>query len=384
MRVLYVVTGLNRGGAEIQLTRVLARQQGERAVFSLRNPGAQKEEIEKIGVPVYSGNASSLASGSWPFSLRATIRQFRPDIVCGWMYHGNLAATITVGKKKLPVIWNIRHSLHDWKSEKKMTRMVIWLGGLASSSPVCILYNSRSAAVQHEAIGYRAKSKVIPNGIDGDIFLPNDTNRSQMRARLRIEDHHFLLGVLGRAHQTKNHVNFLKAFARTARSFPNFRGVIAGHGVADEGGGLEKLVTSLGIGDKVSLLPEQSQPEKLYPALDFLVLPSWSESFPNVVGEAMSCEVPCLVTNVGAAAEIAGDTGLVVASGDIEVLAAGLQSLASLPSSQRIDLGKKARKRVLKNYDIAAVANRYNQLYERTIAAGVDQVNRTGHRDARG
>jgi glycosyltransferase involved in cell wall biosynthesis len=102
-------------------------------------------------------------------------------------------------------------------------------------------------------------------------------------------------------------------------------------------------------------------------AVDIYCLSSRAEGFPNVVAEAMSMQVPCVVTNVGDAALIVKDTGKVVAPADSVALADALIGMIDLPHEQRIFLGKRARKVIEDSYSIETVAQQYRNLYSSLI-----------------
>ncbi len=111
---------------------------------------------------------------------------------------------------------------------------------------------------------------------------------------------------------------------------------------------------------------------RLMASLDVLASSSsYGEAFPNVLGEAMACGVPCVVTDVGDSAEIVGETGRVVQSGDMAGLARHIQDLLSLPIEERARLGQQARTRVAANYEIGYVTRLYEEFYER-MAGGND------------
>lgn len=92
------------------------------------------------------------------------------------------------------------------------------------------------------------------------------------------------------------------------------------------------------------------------------------EAFPNVLGEAMACGVPCVVTDVGDSAYIVGETGRVVASGDMAGLAAALEELLALPPSEKAALGERARARVAEHFEIGGVVRQYEDFYESLLA----------------
>jgi glycosyltransferase involved in cell wall biosynthesis len=90
---------------------------------------------------------------------------------------------------------------------------------------------------------------------------------------------------------------------------------------------------------------------------------SSGEGFPNILGEAMSCGVPCVATRTGDSAEIIGDTGLTVEPRDPEALAAAWKKMLEMSPDARSELGERCRKRIVGNYDIGAVTARYEVLY---------------------
>ena len=82
-----------------------------------------------------------------------------------------------------------------------------------------------------------------------------------------------------------------------------------------------------------------------------------------MIGEAMACEVPCVVTDAGDSASIIGDTGLVVPLCDPEKLAEGLIKMIEMGKEQRQQLGMAARQRVFTYYRIEHIVNQYEDLY---------------------
>jgi glycosyltransferase involved in cell wall biosynthesis len=108
---------------------------------------------------------------------------------------------------------------------------------------------------------------------------------------------------------------------------------------------------------------------RIMAALDVLAsASSFGEAFPNVLGEAMACGVPCVVTDVGDSGEIVGDAGHVVGIGEMTDLAEKLLMVLRLPEVARAALGRRARTRVAENYEIGCVVRRYERFYERMLS----------------
>lgn len=366
MKVLHIITGLGQGGAERQLANLVSINPGEVFVFSLKVPGVMAEGIWRAGVPIYTGDVRRSVSPGWITRLRGAILELRPDLVMGWMYHGNLAASLTrwLGHRGV-IVWNVRHSVHDMSREKASTRWIIRSGAWLSGSPARIVYNSATAAKQHEGIGYPSDKRVIlPNGFDLERFKPDLEVRVTRRASFGIPPNRFLLGVLGRAHPMKNHLGWLKAFRMLVDQGLPVHCVMCGTGVADREGSVATAVWEMGLESNITLLPPTDSPESLYPALDLLVMPSlWGEGFPNVVGEAMSCGVSCVATDVGDSAFIVGDTGVIVAPRDTDVLANAIIGFLSKTPDERAALGTAARRRIEERYSLRRVVDQYANLY---------------------
>jgi hypothetical protein len=137
MRIAHIITDLDTGGAEVMLYKLLSSLHDEvlnSTVISLMGRGKITERIEALGVKVETLDLGQGERPSWQTikKLRQFMRAFNPDIVQGWMYHGNIAATVAVFlfdpmRRKAKLFWNVRQTLYDINSEKTQTRWLIVL-----------------------------------------------------------------------------------------------------------------------------------------------------------------------------------------------------------------------------------------------------------------
>jgi glycosyltransferase involved in cell wall biosynthesis len=375
IRVAHVITGLTMGGAEMSLYRMLSATTGSgvgAVVISMLDKGVLGPAIEALGVRVYEiGMRRGLPTPGAVRRLARALRSSRPDVVQGWMYHANVAASVVtrLARLNVPVLWNVRHALDDLASERRSTRRMIALSGKLSASPRQIVYNSLASAQQHEAHGFTAsKSIVIGNGFDLAQFAPNNGARRTVRTELAIGSEARVIAIVARDHPVKDHASFLRAAALVAVNDRDAVFVLAGRGVDEQNARLTALAAELGIGHRVRFLGERRDVAAIMAASDVVVSSSWTEAFPNVVGEAMACGVPCVVTDVGDSSWIVGDTGRVVAPRRPEALAAAVQGLLSLSPAERRQLGLAARKRVEREFGLGTVARRYEDLYRSVCA----------------
>ena len=147
------------------------------------------------------------------------------------------------------------------------------------------------------------------------------------------------------------------------RERPDVHFLLAGAGVEPSNRPILAVVIDAGLAGCCHALGRRGDVPRLMASLDVLASSSHGEAFPNVLGEAMACEVPCVVTDVGDCQEVVGDAGRVVAAGDMQGLATQILNVLRLPPAQRAALGRRARERVAAHYEIGDVVRRYEQFY---------------------
>ena len=156
----------------------------------------------------------------------------------------------------------------------------------------------------------------------------------------------------------------LEAFRTLALEDPRLHLICCGKHVTDENKELHPLVIKSDLADRVHLLGLREDIPAIMNAFDIFVFPSlFGESFPNVIGEAMACEVPCLVTDVGDCLEIVDRTGWVVPVNDPSALLSKMREVLSLPVEDYEHLGRFARQRVIEKYELKNVIRQYEELY---------------------
>jgi glycosyltransferase involved in cell wall biosynthesis len=375
MKIIYVTTGLDTGGAEIMLYNLLSRiNRGcfNPVVISLRDRGTVGDRIAALGVPVYALDLQQgipTASAIW--RLIRIVRQVKPDLVQGWMYHGNLAAQLVsiFCTQKPPVIWGVHCTIYSLALEKRLTATVIKLCSLLSKLPSKIVYVSQISRSQHEGLGYcEEKSYVISNGTDNLQFVPSSEARLSVRTELGLPEKSLLIGLICRYHPMKDHANFLQAAALLIKEYPDVNFLLVGKGVELENQILNEFIQKLGIVKQTHLLGERTDISRLTAALDIASSASaYGEGFPLIVGEAMSCGVPCVVTDVGDSGWIVDKTGRVVPPRNAQALANAWKELISLGSEGREALGKAAHARVSEHFSLDSIVAQYEKLYESVL-----------------
>jgi glycosyltransferase involved in cell wall biosynthesis len=358
-KILYVTAGLRGGGAEAMLTRLATATPGvadEIIVVSLLPAEAHVERLQAAGVTVVEldfDRAAGVARGL--VELARLIAARRPDIVQGWMYHGDLAALATLimsgRRKRTRLVWSIRCTALDLRHYGGFgLRLVVKACTLLSGWPDLVTANSVAGLKSHLALGYRPRrAEVVANGIDVDAFRPDPAARRAVRLDLGIPENAIVLAHVARVDAMKDHAAFLAAMAQ----LPDVSALLVGAGTEN-----------LPAAHNVIRLGRRQDVARLFAAADFVVSSSrFGEGFSNVLGEGMACGLPAIATDVGDAKFIVGDTGLVVPPEDPVALAAGIHTLAGESAAARAERGARARARIVENFALADAVERHVQLY---------------------
>jgi len=375
-RVAHVISSLGAGGAEMMLHKLIKATRAEglqHSVCSLIDGGHVSSMIEAEGVRVTGlGMRQGVPDPTAVVRLARWLRQERPDVVQSWMYHADLLAGIAaLAAGRIPVVWGIHHSDVDPRTTKRLTHWTRLLcARLSGVLPARIVCGAGSVLQSHARLGYRAdRMTVIPIGFDLERFASDPEAGASLRRELSIPGGAPVVGLLARVHPDKDHPNFLQAASLMARERPDVTFVLTGSGVEWSNPVLAGPIDELGLRERVRLLGVVPDVLAVLSAIDVLVLSSRTEAFPNVLGEAMACGVPCAATDCGDAREIVGETGRIAPPRDPAGLARAVLELLALTRDERAALGRAARDRVRTRYEIGAVGRRYAEVYAEVCAS---------------
>ena len=351
---------------------VAAKKEGvEYSVISLKGRGFYGATLEANGLqPHYFQFARffEIASLFEFFRLIKRISKLSPDVVQTWLYHADLIGGVAArlaGCRN--VVWGVRTAALSPLLNSRFTLAVGWMcARLSGYVPVAIATCSVAAAKEHKKMGYApSKFHVIPNGFDLTLYKPDSAVRQQLRQQWGVGDHEVLFGCVARWDIYKDHPNLLQAMSIAAEQGLKFRCVLVGGGLIASNMALMSLVSKYNLENFVVLAGSRADIPAVMSALDFHVLPSRSEAFPNVVAEAMACGTPCIVTDVGDAALIVGETGWVVPPESPDLLAKALQQAESSFRSESNELRRvEARKRVADNFSLEKMTQSYVNLWQ--------------------
>ena len=369
--VLFLARSLDRGGAERQLV-VLAKGLACRghavSVTVFFGGGVFESELAGAGVRVINLGKR----GRWdilPFLSRllGLLRKERPVVIHSYLGVPNILAVVL--KPLLPgsrIVWGVRASNVDLSRYDWLSRLAYILERRLARFADRIISNSDAGKCHAVANGFpKGKMVVIPNGIDTEYFRFNPEGRRQVRLAWGVGEDEILVGITARLDPMKDHPVFLEAASYIVRERRGVRFVCVGGGPANYANALKQHAAALGLTNQLIWADARDDMPAVYSALDISASSSYyGEGFSNTIAEAMSCCLPCVVTDVGDSALIVGDTGNVVPVGDHRALAAEIQRLINLSPEQRWELGEACRARIVSEFGIDRLLQRTEQVLD--------------------
>lgn len=405
IRIAHIITDTDTGGAELMLAKLVRNMDAGRYhndILSLLpvdnvGHGLQRDGFSVESADMRPGIPTPAAFGRIVRWLKAR----RPALVQTWMYHSDLLGGMA-GRyfARMPVVWNIRQSNLDREVNSSSTMHAARIcRGLSRRLPAAIVCGSEAAKRTHSEFGYSTeRMEVIPNGFDTDLFRPDPEAKARLCVELKIPGNALIVGMAARLDPQKDHFTFMRAARvlydrldserRTAADMVSVGETGPAHAMVEAAAvrpvyfvlcgeniewGNRELREWIGegpngpFGSRLRLTGRRHDLHAVYPAFDVSGTSSLGEGFPNVVGEAMACGVPCVVTDAGDSARIVGDTGFVVPPRDPEALATAWEKLLVMDEEQRKDFGRQARERIRNRYGMKAVAGRYGELYSQVF-----------------
>jgi len=358
MRIAFLISRLDYGGTERQLLMLSQglRERGHSVVVLVYRPGGALEpEIRAAGVRIRVLEKR----GRWDFAgflvrLHRILREEQPDVLHGYLGVPNVMAVpfrLAVGGPR--IVWGERASRIDRRHHDLSARFVGVAARALSRAPNLVIVNSRAGFEHAAAKGYpRDRMTVIPNGFDITRFAPDRAAGRTWRHAWNVDDATLLVGYVARMHPVKDHRTFLAGAALLAKRRADVRFACVGGGDPSYRRKLQDFACEHGLTDQVLWVDAQADMPRVYNALDLACSASSSEGFPNTVGEAMACGVPCVVTDVGDSAWLLGQPSLVVPPGD--AVALGERIGALLDDRARLaQLRVEVRERIVSNFSIS-------------------------------
>lgn len=373
-KILHIITSLGSGGTEGVLSRLVLYDQeyADHVVVSLKNNGRYELLLKEKNIVVYSLNFKKNFVSIFEFiKLLLIVNREKPTLIQTWLYHADFIGALAAKFLRIKnLAWNIRASKITIDiSNPLLLKLLQVLARMSHFLPTKIASCSVIAKNEHIKIGYdENRLTIIPNGFDSHVFQFKSKARIELRVNWGLGPSDVLLGCIARWDPFKDHDNLFQALALLNHK-KSVHCVLMGDSIDPQNKSLMKLIAFYNLSNKIIFASNRLSVAEVMSALDLFILPSVSEGFPNVIGEAMLCEVPVISTDVGDAKLIIDDCGWIVPPSNPMLLSKAIESAISLiGSSMYKNLKIKSRNRIVENFSLARMSNEFQTFWDSIIS----------------
>jgi len=366
--ILHLITRLPIGGAErllLGILRNLDSSEFKSIVCCIQDRGELASEVEAMDIPVITLNLMRKGGYDWAVvpRLREIIRGLHIDLVHTHLYHANMYGRLAALIEGVATI----ASVHNTYNRRKWHRHLInrWL----VRKTFVVTAGSEDVERDLLTVDKLPRSKVLrlPNSID---LSRVETSKSKIDARMRFgfRESDFIIGTVGRLEEQKGHIFLLKAFHNLRRRTDGRRLKLLIVGDGRLRSYLQEVSKHLGISEAVCFSGSIENLGEIYRAMDLFALPSLWEGLSLAMLEAMAAGLPVVVTEVGGARDVLGESqyGLLVPPGDPSALEISIGKFIDAPDYAFL-MANAGRERVRLNYDVASLAGQIECLYRAAL-----------------
>lgn len=297
IRVLQVVTHMNRGGLETMLMNYYRSIDREKVQFDFLThrpyDGDYGEEIKKMGGKIYHLPVLNPFSISYKKTLHRFFKE-HPEYQIIHVHQDCLSGVILKVAKECGVKVRIAHS-HSAHQDLDIKYLI----------KVVYRRNISKYATELMACGDKAGKwmfcgadfQVLNNAIDTDKYVVSFEKREKVRNTLGIKKNELIVGHVGRWNYPKNHLFLLDIFSNIKESVPNAKLLLVGNDKGDYAEKVKNKIKALKLGDSVIVTGVRADVADLLQAMDVFVFPSNYEGLPVTMVEAQASGLPCLISD---------------------------------------------------------------------------------------
>jgi len=357
-KVVLSIRSLDIGGAErqfIELVKHIDKTKFDVTVCTMYG-GVQEDIVKNIPNVEY---INLHKKGRYDFisfykNYKRVLNEINPDVIYSFLGEMNLFS-LWCKPKNTKLIWGFRASNMDLKQYGKVSQIMFWLQKKLSCKVDKIITNSNASIEFHKQNGFdMSKAVVIHNGIDTDRFKKDEKKRYEFRKKYNLNENDLAIGMVARIDYMKGYTLFAKVAKNLCKKYDNLYFFSIGSGDKSIKKECKEILGEIN-GKRFIWLGNQKRVEDFYSGFDLSSSSSFGEGFSNSIAEAMSCELPCVVTYVGDSAFIVSKCGVVVKPNSVKSLEEGFDKLLEKDLNT---LGKYARERIVKNFSIKTMVEK--------------------------
>jgi sugar transferase (PEP-CTERM/EpsH1 system associated) len=361
LKILHVCHSLNTGGLERIIVEMVRRgpQHGfECAVATLGPGGDLAGRVQELGGDLFNLGKREGLDWRVPLRLMRLAARWGADLLHAHNEGAGLYAGLAGRLGSRPALCT-RHGLSFGAGSRGLR--LRRLAGRLCQRTVCVGRDVLRFASEEDRLP-AARLALVYNGVDTEVFRPDEEARTFWRKELAIGEQEMAIISVGRLAPEKDYGLLLAALARLQVKTAQAKLVLVGEG--PQRSALKAQAEEKGLAERVLFLGRRSEVPGLLNAADVFALSSLSEGIPMALLEAMACALPVAALAVGGVPEVVEDGlhGILVQGRRPEDLAAAITRLSEGRQDAR-RMGLAARARVLERFSLASMLGAYAGLY---------------------
>jgi L-malate glycosyltransferase len=363
--IVHIITSLKIGGAESLLVdfleHPLSAQVNHQVIYF--HDGPNRQRLEQLGIPVYQiKGIFCLYDPLFFIRLYRLIKRLKPDCIHSWLWSANIAGRVVGKLRAIPLL----NSFHLGVDQDGFLRNVI--DRFTQQIPQRMVAVSDGVAhtmVQRLNLTKPERLTVIKNGIDVQKICTKSKKMAIVREELGLSKEHFVIGSVGRWIARKNYLFLIELFAQLYEHDTTMRLVLVGKGEKRQV--LHDQVKELGLSEAVIFV--EGQPALgYYQLFDCFIQTSFKEGISIALLEAMSCSLPCIITEPLGVHEVIihEHNGLIVPSYNHDAVCFELERLKN-NKQLGASLGDAAYQTLLHGFGLSPMVESYHKEYSQLI-----------------
>jgi len=382
IKVLFVITKLELGGAQKQLLNLIAgldKTRFEPFLFTAQE-GLLVRDAEAlkdlwIKKSKYLERLPNLFKDILAFfEIYSFIKSNKFDIV---HTHSSKAGILGRWAARLAGVKKVVHTVHGWSfndyQNPLQKNIFITLERIAAkfTSRLVVVCQCDKARGLKKQIGIDTQYAVITYGIEHEDLA---FNRKEAKEELGFSPEDSVVGMVACFKPQKSPQDFIRLAYLSRDTAAHIKFVLVGDGALRQD--IERLISKFNLEKEVVLTGWRRDIPHLLAAFDVLVLTSLWEGLPIVILEAMAASLAVIATNTGGIEEIVknGETGFLVSCGDISSMR---QKLALLLKDTALKqrMGLAARSSIASNFHLKDMIQGHADLYRGLMREGINYAN---------
>jgi glycosyltransferase involved in cell wall biosynthesis len=362
MKVLHIIKGLGRGGAETLLPETLRLHNHHAFEFHYlyflpwkdQLVGALRERGGHVTCLPAKNNIQIILQ---VWAVVRYIRKHQIQVVHAHLPWAGIVSRLVHKLIGIPVIYTEHNKYERYHV---LTR---WMNKLTFRWQTLVVAVSDDVATSiKKNIDTAVSVRTVLNGVDTECFQRNDTQGAELRRQLGLPADAVVIGTVAVFREQKRLQAWLQVVAQVVQSTPNVYALLVGDG--PERGALESLRRELGLAQRLIMPGLQQEVRPFYSVIDIFLMTSLFEGLPLALLEAMSMSCAVATTDAGGIKEVVTDgvEGRIVVVDQWPALAAIVKELAQDRESRRA-LALAARTRVIRQFSLAGMVSQLESIY---------------------